>query len=116
MKMQFRRIWIAVVVVASLAVGASGCGKKTKDIKSSCEDVFAHAEKDGGKWSAGKGDQAKFMAFCLQQKPEIVRCSSMEIDFDDKTCSKITGVMAEDHSGFEIKRKLGDLRDGRDGQ
>jgi len=100
--------------LALAAALAGGCGKKKKDIKALCEDVFAHAEKDDGKWSPGKGDKAAFMAYCLQQKPEIVRCSSMTIDFDDKSCKEITGVMAADHTGFDVKMKLGAMRDGRD--
>ncbi len=107
---------IAFVALLSLSA-VTGCKKKGGggDINATCEDVFAHAEKDGGKWSAGKGDKKAFMDFCVTQKPEVVRCSSMEIEMDDKDCKEVTGVMAADHSGFETKRKLGDLRDGRGG-
>jgi hypothetical protein len=102
-----------VSVCAALALVAFGCGKgKKADVKSLCEGVFAHAEKDDGKWIAGKGDKAKFMDFCTKQKPEVVRCSSMEIDFNDKTCEKVTGVMQQDHSGFDTKMKIMALRDG----
>ena len=97
----------------TLALAAAGCGKKKADIKSACENTFAKAEKNDGKWLPGKGDKAAFMAYCLKQKPEVVRCSSMEIDFTDKTCSKLTGVMADDKSGFDTKQELGRLRDGR---
>jgi hypothetical protein len=108
---------ISIAFVAVFAVAAfAGCKKKGGgDINATCEDVFNHAEKDGGKWSAGKGDKKAFMDYCVKQKPEVVRCSSMEIDFNDKDCKEITGVMAADHSGFETKQKLGDLRDGRAG-
>jgi hypothetical protein len=110
-----KTISIAFVAMFSLAAFA-GCKKKGGgDINSTCEDVFAHAEKDGGKWSPGKGDKKAFMDYCLTQKPEVVHCSSMEIDFNDKDCEKLTGVMADDHTGFEAKHKLGDLRDGRAG-
>ena len=103
---------IVVGLMAGMALGAAGCKKKSKDIKALCADVFDHAEKDNGKWSAGKGDKAKFTEFCLKQKPDVVRCSSMEIDFGDKSCEKVTGVMSEDHSGFDTKMKLAALRDG----
>ncbi len=94
----------------------AGCKKKGgNDINAACEDVFAHAEKNDGKWTAGKGDKKVFMDYCVTQKPAIVRCASMEIDFDDKDCKELTGVMAADKSGFEAKRKLSDLRDGRGG-
>ncbi len=110
-----KTISIAFVAMFSLAAFA-GCKKKGGgDINSLCEDVYSHAEKDGGKWSPGKGDKKAFMDFCLTQKPEVVKCSSMEVDFNDKDCEKVTGVMSDDHSGFETKRKLGDLRDGRAG-
>jgi hypothetical protein len=97
---------------ALVFVGAStvGCGKKkSADIKSVCEDNFAHGEMNNDKWTPGKGDKAKFMEYCVKQAPEVVRCSSMEIDFGDKTCEKSTGVGTD---GFKVKMEIGKLRNG----
>ena len=94
---------------ALLCLAVVGCKKKgAGDIKTVCEANFAHGEKDDGKWSPGKGDKAKFMDYCLKQKPDVVHCSSMEIDFGDKSCEKVTGVGTD---GFEVKIELAKLRD-----
>lgn len=95
---------------ALLCIAVVGCKKKgAGDIKTVCEANFAHGEKDDGKWSPGKGDKAKFMDYCLKQKPDVVHCSSMEIDFGDKSCEKVTGVGTD---GFEVKMEIAKLRDG----
>ena len=97
---------IAFVALLSLSA-VTGCKKKGGggDINATCEDVFAHAEKDGGKWSAGKGDKKAFMDFCVTQKPEVVRCSSMEIEMDDKDIKRANEIAAypwfKGHKGWQ---------------
>jgi hypothetical protein len=92
-----------------LCIAVGGCKKKGGgDIKSVCEANFAHGEMNDGKWSPGKGDKAKFMDYCVKQNADVVRCSSMEIDFGDKSCEKHTGVGTD---GFHVKMELAKLRD-----
>ncbi len=103
-------MFIRAVMLAGLVFSFGACGK-SQDVKSLCEDNFAHGEKDGT-WIPGKGDKAKFMEYCVQQTPEIVKCSSMESAFD-KDCEKVTGIEAKDPQAFSISMKLAALRAGR---
>jgi hypothetical protein len=98
---------------ALLCVLAIGCGKKKAgDIKSVCEDNFAHGEMENDKWSPGKGDKTAFMDYCVKQNPDVVRCSSMTIELGDKSCEKHTGISTD---GFKVKMELGKLRNGNGG-
>jgi len=99
---------IRSIAFAGLLVLFGAC-KKGGDINSQCEDNFAHGEKDDGKWSPGKGDKAKFMDYCKQQKAEVVKCSSMEVDMFDKDCENVTGIRSD---GFKVKMKIAALRNG----
>jgi hypothetical protein len=99
-----------MIGMLALAVGACGKKKGGGDIKSECEANFAHGEMDNGTWSPGKGDKAKFMDYCLKQKPEVVHCSSMEIEFGDKSCEKWTGLSTD---GFNVKMEISKLRNGQ---
>ena len=106
-----RQTTFVMLISSALALGAAGCGKKKGgDIKSACETNFSHGEKNDGKWSPGKGDKAKFMEYCLKQKPEVVKCSSMKVEFGDKSCEKHTGISTD---GFKVKMELAKLRNGQ---
>ena len=108
-----KKISIAFVAMFSLAA-ISGCGKKKGggDINAVCEDVYNKEGKDGDKYIAGKGDKKAYMDYCTKQKPEFVACASIDKAFDDEDCKKLTGVMADDKTGFEVKRKIMELRAG----
>ena len=106
---------ISMGFMAVLAVAAfAGCGKKKGggDINAVCEDVYNKEAKDGDKYIAGKGDKKAYMDYCTKQKPEFVACASIDKAFDDEDCKKLTGVMADDKTGFEVKRKIMELRAG----
>ncbi|MBA3460174.1 MAG: hypothetical protein H0T46_09455 [Deltaproteobacteria bacterium] len=106
---------ISIGFMAVLALAAfTGCGKKKGggDINAVCEDVYNKEAKDGDKYTAGKGDKKAYMDYCTKQKPEFVACASIDKAFDDDDCKKLTGVMAEDKTGFEVKRKVMELRAG----
>ena len=106
---------ISMGFMAVLALAAfTGCGKKKGggDINAVCEDVYNKEAKDGDKYIAGKGDKKAYMDYCTKQKPEFVACASIDKAFDDEDCKKLTGVMAEDKTGFEVKRKIMELRMG----
>jgi len=103
------KIALFAVVVAFAGLAGSGCGKKKKDIKSLCETMFAKGNDSEN--PGGKGDKQKFMDVCLKSDPEVVRCSTLGIDFDDKSCKKVVGVF-DNKEGFEAKQTLWKLRDG----
>jgi hypothetical protein len=98
-----------IITIIAITAGVTAC-KKKGDVKSLCEDNFAKAEKDDGKWSPGKGDKAKFMEYCTKQTPDVIRCSSMEMAFDKSgDCEKHTGIRSD---GFKVSMELARLRDG----
>ena len=77
-----------------------------------CEDNYAHGELAGDKWTPAKGDKTKFIAFCTEQKPEVIKCSSMTVEPDDKECEKVVGIHADDHEGFATRIKFTQMRLG----
>lgn len=91
---------LILALVTTLSLGA--CSKKSGDIQSVCDDVYAHGEKDGT-WSPCKGDKAKFMEVCLKATPEVANCSSMEHAFDD-SCESVTGFKSD--TGFHTKMQI----------
>ena len=98
------------LISMALTVTLAACGKKGGGIKEECEANFAAGEMENDVWKPGKGDKAKFMEYCLKQKPEVVKCSSMKVEFGDKSCEKHTGISTD---GFKVKMELSKLRNGQ---
>jgi hypothetical protein len=100
-----------VLLSIALTATVAACGKKGGGgIKDECEANFAAGEMENDVWSPGKGDKVKFMEYCLKQKPEVVKCSSMKVEFGDKSCEKHTGISTD---GFKVKMELSKLRNGQ---
>jgi len=97
-----------LILVLATTLSITACSKKA-DIQSTCDDVYAHGEKDGT-WSPCKGDKPKFMEVCLKATPEVARCSSMEHAFD-KDCEDTTGFKSE--TGFHTKMQISAACAGR---